>query len=214
MYSEYNPQELELLRPILDSDERAYWTGRPLLVPFLASGIPFLIFGLIWGAIDLFGFILPMQQFGGGIPTGFILPFFALHLFPFYGSILNLLRLLLIHRNTIYAYTNKRLVIRSGFLGIDFKTIDYDRIVNLEVNVNPLEKLFQVGSILVFTGEMVSTRHGQRPTSSRFSAIKNPYDVFKAIKTVSLDVKTDWNYPNAQRPDSNPGYQTRYDPRQ
>ncbi|MDR1494346.1 MAG: hypothetical protein LBT05_16755 [Planctomycetaceae bacterium] len=48
----------------------------------------------------------------------------------------------------------------------------------------------------------------------RFSGIENPYDVFRRIKEVSVDVKTDWNYPNANRPETNPGYQTKYTPKE
>jgi hypothetical protein len=28
-----------------------------------------------------------------------------------------------------------------------------------------------------------------------------------------VDVKTDWNYPNALRPEENPGYRTKYNPK-
>lgn len=199
---------------VRDPDESIFWTGRPKLVPFVASGIPFLVFGCLWGAFDLFGFIIPMSKSGNvGPMSRFLIPFFLLHLSPFYGSILNLIRLVLVHKNTIYAITNKRLMIRSGFFGIDFKSIDYDRIANIEVNVNPLERMFDVGSIKIFTGETVSTRNGYRPISNGFSAIENPYDIFKKIKSISVDVKTDWNYPNDLRPDENPGYQTQYKPR-
>ena len=48
-------------------------------------------------------------------------------------------------------------MLKSGFWGIDFKAIDYDQILDLEVS----------------------------------------YDVFKRIKEVSVNVKTDWNYPNS-----------------
>ena len=44
-----------------------------------------------------------------------------------------------------------------------------------------------------------------------FSNISNPYDIFKKVKEVMVDIKTDYNYPNALRPDTNPGYKTKYD---
>lgn len=69
--------------------------------------------------------------------AGFAIPFFALHLFPLWASLLNMLRLPLVHGNTFYAVTSKRLMLRSGFWGTDFRAIDYDRIADLEVNVNP-----------------------------------------------------------------------------
>jgi membrane protein YdbS with pleckstrin-like domain len=201
------PPEFDAVK---DDDESIFWTGQPALIPFLAQGIPFLIFGLLWGAFDYF-FFMQFTSFGG--PQTFISLFMLLHMFPFYGSIINMIRLILVHHNTYYAYTNKRLMLRSGFFGIDFKAIDYDKIQNLEVNVNPLEKLFNVGSIRAFTGEFATTRNGSRPISSGFTAIQNPYEVYKQIKQVSVDIKTDWNYPNKLRPEENPGYNTKYTPK-
>jgi len=124
-----------------------------------------------------------------------------------------MIRLVLVHRNTHYAITNKRLMLRSGFFGIDFKALDYDRIQNLEVNVGPLERMFNVGSIRAFTGEMMHSRNGSRQIFSEFTAIHEPYEVFKQIKQVSVDIKTDWNYPNKLRPEDNPGYNTKYQPK-
>jgi len=203
------PPEFEAVK---DNDETILWTGQPALIPYLTRGIPFLIFGLFWGFFDLF-FIMNMIKFGGGMGL-FMIPFFFVHLFPFYGSILNIVRLALVHRNTRYAVTNKRLMLRSGIWGIDFKSLDYDRISNLEVNVNPLEKLFNVGSIRAYTGETVVTRNSSRSVFNEFISIADPYEVFKQIKQVSVDIKTDWNYPNKLRPEENPGYSTKYTPKE
>ncbi|MGE5606141.1 MAG: PH domain-containing protein [Bacteroidota bacterium] len=194
---------------VRDSDEEILWTGKPALIPFILSGIPFLIIGLIWGILDLgfFG-VFSKNQLMGEMST-FITVFFIIHLFPCWGSILNLLRLFLVHNNTYYAFTNKRLMMRSGFWGTDFKAIDYDKIADLTVTVNSIENIFKVGTISAFTGNM--TAKGMR-IYDRFLAISNPYEVFKKIKELAVDVKTDWNYPNALRPETNPGYRTKYDP--
>ena len=190
---------------VLDRDESILWQGTPAWLPFVIQGVPFLVVGCLWAAIDYFGFIRHMRL--DGPQAGFLIPFFLLHLFPFWASVLNLLRLLLVHRNTFYAFTNKRLMLRSGFWGTDFKAIDYDRIEDLSVTVNPLENLLGVGTIRAFTGAY--TAKG-RPVLDRFTAIAEPYEVYRRLKQVSVDVKTDWNYPNALRPDVNPGYPSSY----
>jgi hypothetical protein len=171
----YLPQQFEAVR---DHDEHVLWTGKPALFPFVLRGVPFLMVGLVWGAIDYFGFIrhMPAEM------VWFVIPFFALHLFPFYGSILNLARLFLVHGNTYYAFTDKRLLLRSGFWGTDFKAIEYERIEDLEVNVNPVEKMLGVGSICAFTGH--TTSKGVR-MFDRFVGIQKPYDVFRSIKEAS-----------------------------
>ncbi len=165
---------------IRDKDEKLLWAGRPAArAPFLVSGLPFLFIGLLWGSFDYFGFI---RHMGGphGIPLGFAVPFFALHLFPFWGSVLNMLRLALVVGNTYYAVTPKRLMLRSGAWGTDFRTIDFDQIANLEVSVNPIENASNVGSIR-FYSRMPGT-NGNRVVLATFVAIRDPYEVFKLIK--------------------------------
>jgi len=185
---------------VLDKDEKVLWVGQPKLVPFLLTGLPFLIIGAIWFCLDYFIFIKNMSM----STSPYLIPFFLLHLSPSWMSILNILRLILVYNNTFYTYTNRRLMMRSGFWGTDFKALDYDKITDIEVNVNPIEKIFDVGTIKAYSG--VNTVY------DRFLAIRNPYEVFKMIKQISVDIKTDYNYPNALRPDQNTGYKTEYKP--
>ena len=171
------PTAFQLIR---DKDEKFLWSGRPAArAPFLVSGLPFLLIGLLWGSFDYFGFI---RHMGGphGIPLGFAIPFFALHLFPFWASILNMLRLMLVVGNTYYAVTPKRLMLRSGAWGTDFRTIDFDQIANLEVSVNPIENASQVGSIRFYS--KLPGANGNRVALATFVAIRDPYEVFKLIK--------------------------------
>ncbi|HKN68129.1 MAG TPA: PH domain-containing protein [Gemmatimonadaceae bacterium] len=171
------PMAFQVIR---DKDEKFLWVGRPAArAPFLASGLPFLVIGCIWGAMDYFGFI---RHMGGksGIPLGFAVPFFMIHLFPFWGSVLNMLRLALVVGNTYYAVTPKRLMLRSGFWGTDFRSIDFDQIANLEVSVNPIENASNVGSIRFYS--RMPSANGNRLTLVSFVGIRDPYEVFKLVK--------------------------------
>ena len=46
---------------------------------------------------------------------------------------------LLSYSNTAYGYSNKRVMMRTGFIGTGFKTIDYDKISDIELKVNLIE---------------------------------------------------------------------------
>jgi membrane protein YdbS with pleckstrin-like domain len=203
-------------RDILDRDEMILWSGTPNFKTYMLSGVPFLVCGMLWGLLDL-GFIMAIAFIGtpGPAETGpllfFIVPFFALHLFPCWGSVVYMFWLWLSHKNVFYAFSNKRILLRSGVFGTDYQIIDYDKIRDIQVNVGPMEKLCGVGSILFNTGDV---GHKGRPRLKRFYGIENPYDVFRQLKEVSVDVKTDWNYPNANRPEANPGYRTEYRPKE
>ena len=76
-----NPTELpKQFEQVLDNNEKTLWVGKPKFIPFLATGIPFLIIGLIWFCIDYFGFIRNMELDESAY---FTIPFFLLHLFVY-----------------------------------------------------------------------------------------------------------------------------------
>ena len=193
----------ERVQDILDPSEQIIWQGQPVFLPFILSGLPFFLFGLVWAGID-YQFV--KQIFTGPQLNLTLLPFILLHLTPFWLGLFNFARLFFAFRNTVYVLTNKRVIQRTGFWGIDFQSLDYDQIADIQVNVNPLDNLLGTGTILVaHTGATLNSK------PDRLLAIRDPYQVYRQIKTTSVDVKTDWNYPNAIRPAENPGYQTKYD---
>ncbi|MDR1493387.1 MAG: PH domain-containing protein [Planctomycetaceae bacterium] len=195
-------------RDISGSEESILWTGTPNFWIWMLSAIPVLGFGLIWGIFDI-GFSV---LWFSGAPSEvnhlnyFFIPFMIAHSFPCWGSVFYAIWLFLSHKNAAYAFTDKRVMIRSGLIGIDYTIIDYDKIRDIQVNINPFETMCDVGSILFNTG---GASEGYE-IKKRFCGIENPYDVFRRLKEISLDAKTDWNYPNANRPETNPGYRTKY----
>ncbi len=200
-------QEFDQIR---DSNEHVIWAGRPAHLPYVANGIPFLVLGLIWGSVDFFGFIRPMFFGSHKAPPeflGFAIPFFALHMFPCWAGILNMLRLAYVWNNAAYALTDKRLLFRGGFWGISYDSVDLDQITDFQVNIGPIEKSLGVGSVSVNAGRTTSRGAIQMQT---FIGIQDPYNVYKGIKKVSLDIKSDLEYPNKLRPPENPGYNTAY----
>jgi hypothetical protein len=97
---------------------------------------------------------------------------------------------------------------RGGFFGVDYASIDYDSIQNAAVNVNPLEKLFRVGTIKVFSGQR---DHNGINVAQNICCIPFPYETYKKMKSIAVDIKSDINYPNKLRPEDNPGYNSKYE---
>ncbi len=92
------------------------------------------------------------------------------------------------YTRTHYAITNKRAIIQSGIIGRDFKSIDYDRMQNVSVDVGIIGLIFKVGSVKIFTGEMESVRSGKygsriRAKYDRFNYVASPYEVLKKLQT-------------------------------
>lgn len=197
-------------RDILDSNERILWSDRPHIAVHLASGLPLFIIGIIWGILDSF----IITGFGGlGGMGGFFSLFMLIHLAPLWLGVGNMIRLILVYKNTYFCYTDKRVITKTGFLGIDYKIKDFYNIGNVEVNINPIENALGVGTIRI-DEDYVYEGHGKnrskRRIGDRLYGIQNPYVVFKDLKEIVMDIKSDMNYPNDFRPESNPGYNTRY----
>src|SRR5579862_3276194 len=122
---------------VTEPGEKVLWTGRPVFWPFVLHAVPFVIFGVLWGLMDL-GIIGHAAVSKGHLVLPLI-GFGILHAFPAWGSFLYAGYLVLVHRNTVYAYTNRRLLMRSGVVGTSFKSIDYDRLQELDVTVGVID---------------------------------------------------------------------------
>jgi uncharacterized membrane protein YdbT with pleckstrin-like domain len=162
----------QVFNPILDKGEKLLWTDKPHFWAFLATGVPFLIMGLCWGAFDY-------SVFKGATRAT---PFMLFHLAPFFLSVGNILRLLLVYQNTYYGITNRRLLFRGGFFGIDCKSIEFDKIQSLEVNINPLENVLRVGTI---RAQLASAGYNNKTQTQNFIGIVSPYDIYKKVKEAS-----------------------------
>lgn len=115
----------------------------------------------------------------------FAIPIFWPHLIIF--MVLTLFTLPFIYghgyKNLYYAYTNKRLIVRKGMIGVDYKTLDYKHISSSSVDVGLLDK-----SKKVTTG----TLSFKSPTTSiQFQYVENPYDLLREIKEYMDTVNAD-----------------------
>lgn len=191
---------------IKDDDEEIIWTGKPVLAPYLISSLGVGLATVVSGIT--FVLVLKYGYFDGAVPLH---PWFWLFaLIPLIQVAFVFFNKLFSYSNTAYAYSNKRIMIRTGFIGTDFKTIDYDKISDIEAKVNIVERIFHVGTIRFFSGRTENDDGNLKKLYDRWEAIQEPYRVFKEVKQISVDIKTDYNYPNALRPDLNPGYKTKY----
>lgn len=95
----------------------------------------------------------------------------------------------LAYQRTHYAITDKRVIIQSGIIGRDFKSIDYDKMQNVSADVGILGVIFKVGTVKIFTGEMESVGGGKngapkiQPKYDEFNYINTPYEVLKKLQT-------------------------------
>lgn len=199
-----NPMKQNRIEDILSEDEAILQRLKPnrkvLLLEAIFKGLPFV---LLWLAFDSF-FIIMM------ITTGvfsqnpymliFVIAFFALHLLPLWMYIANIIKTMAGSKNIEYVFTNRRIIIRSGVIGIDFKTIYYTEVEGINCKVGIFDRMFKVGDLYI-------KAHDQ---SAVLMNIEMPYFFLEKLQKITLDIKTDIQYPNDLRPKENHGYKTDY----
>lgn len=190
---------------VLNSDEKVLWRAKPNAKSYvLANFLKMLPIAIVWLLFDgIFITVITIGMIHDSIPTDilwFVVPFFMLHLTPVWIWIYNTVRAFREVSNIEYAITDRRIIIRSGVIGIDFKFVNYTEIDSVNIRVGFIDRIFKVGDIYV----------NSSVNSAVLWDVANPYQIGRALQKVTTDIKSDINYPNALRPDSNPGYKTGY----
>ena len=201
--NEFETQSLN--RPVLASDEHILWSGKPKKNAFIAShALTMMPIAIIWLCLDM-TFILNMVR-ADGLQL-FTLGFFALHMMPVWIWLGSLITAPKRWRNTNYYVTNRRIIIQGGFLAVNEKSLFFKEIRSVQSKVGLFDKLSGTGSIL-FNAEMISGNNKATPPS--FQYLENAGAVYQRVQGTVLDMQTDMEYPNALRPEENPGYNTDY----
>ncbi len=193
------------IKQILSKDEQILWQGKPKRSAYIFSSLfTMMPFALIWLLFDG-GIIITMCATGAfaKMPVGAIIGlvvFFAFHLTPVWIWLANIITASRGYKNLEYAFTNKRIIIKSGIIGIDFKNIYYSEIESVNLKVGLFDKMLKVGDIYVKS----------RNESHVLFDITEPYFITQKLQEIVIDIKTDIEFPNGLRPEENPGYNTKY----
>ena len=88
------------------------------------------------------------------------------------------------YKNVYYAYSNKRIIIRSGIFGVDYKSLDMSMIGATDVYVSLLDKIMKKNTGSLTFGSAASPVGGSNNASGyRFNHVTAPYETCKEIKS-------------------------------
>ena len=191
------------IKDILSDDEEVLVNLKPnrkvYLLESIFKGLPIV---LIWLAADTFA--ITMIASNGTMYEPWLIAFFifflALHLIPVWIYIYSIIKVIVSYKNLEYVFTDKRIIVRSGLIGIDFKYVYYYEINSVTVNVGLFDRMFKVGDIIIKSNNQVVT----------VNDISYPYKYSNKIQEIVRDLKADMLYPNDLRPGENHGYNTKY----
>ena len=195
--------------PVLTAGEAILWQGKPKRGAFIATkSLSLLPVAVIWLILDL-QFI--GTAFSSSGMLGFMIPFFALHLMPVWIWLANVVTAGRRWKNTHYYVTNRRIILQGGFFAVNETSLFYKDLRNARLRIGLLDKMFHTGDIVFDDGITVNNKQNRGHV---FEDLENAEEVYRRVQKVILDMQTDMEYPNAFRPEENPGYQTQYRPKE
>lgn len=183
------------LDSVLESDEKILFRSKPNKTAYiLAAVLKMLPIAVVWLCFDAaFLTLIGVGIKGGGVPAkllGFIVPFFVVHLTPVWIWISRIVKSAIEIKNIEYAFTDKRVIVRSGVIGIDFKFFYYDKIESVVAKVGLTDKICKVGDIYVTAAGTAGVIFDQ----------SDPYGLATKLQKIANDARADLYYPNALRP--------------
>ena len=180
------------MKRVLDKDEEIKFSYRPnkkrfIYINVLASSFTiFLFFSVpfILGLLGLLG-VMPFVNDDGSADR--LTPIWVM-LFGCFGylfALINFINSLVRYNKTIYVITNKKVLIRTGFIGADFISMNISSIGLINVRVDFLDKLVKPNTGTIdFANASAPVVNGKSSNSGAFSFahINNPYDAYQEIK--------------------------------
>ena len=200
---------IEDLRAIIGPNEKIFYEGKPNKQCYIFESIfnPLLPFALIWAIIDfsILGMSISSPDDDGIL--FFIIPFLLLHMMPVWiylgGVLLSTRR----YNNTSYIVTDSAIYVSSGIFSKKINVKPFAELSQIHLHRGVFDQMFNVGDIIATTSHYDSEG---RHSTINISSISDYIDVYNLVKKLQTDIYTDVMYPNAKRPEENPGYNTKY----
>lgn len=196
-------RDLKNIEDVIGSDEQILWSGKPKKRAFLINAFTKMLpIALIWLLFDgaFIGLMIgTMDEIPASVKI-FMAVFFLFHLAPVWIWLSHVLTANRQHENLEYAFTQKRIIIKSGIIGIDFKNIYYSEIDSVNLRVGLVDRIEKVGDIYIKSIGGANVLYD----------LENPYTLTEKLQKIVVDIKTDIQFPNNLRPAENDGYNTKY----
>ena len=200
------------MRELVKSNEQIMWEGKPNKATTVLEGIfnPMLIFALIWAALDITVIVGVLTGTGESGLLAFIIPFMMIHMMPVWIYLIGVLTVFFKWKNTYYMITTHGLYISGGVFAFNYEMKPWTDIGHIKIHQGVFDRMFGVGDVVFICNHSHSNSNSHSSGSMNIRNIPDFQQVFKIVNNLQTDVYADTMYPNAMRPDTNPGYNTQY----
>ena len=185
----------EIFSPVLDKDEKVLKVFKPNKAKMFWSMFLRGLFTVVWVCLFFaFGFGIGLGK--DVVENGETVTYLNNNAFYIALACSFVVCMLLIvlfyhlaYKHTFYSYTNKRILIRKGIIGVDYKSLDMGMIGAVSVNVSLLDKLVHKNTGTIVFGSMASPMVARDSMMFKFAHLKEPYETYKEIKNEIDDFK-------------------------
>ncbi len=199
----------EELARLINPNEKILYEGKPNKKCYIFEAIfnPLLPIAIIWAIIDfgIVGTTLFNTDMGG--LSFFIIPFMLLHLMPVWLYLGGVLFSFKRYKNTAYVVTDRAIYVSSGLFTRNINTKPFAELSHIDLHRGIFDQKFNVGDIIATTSQI--GRNG-KPATISINSISDYAEVYNLVSKLQIDIYSDVMYPNAKRPEENPGYNTKY----
>lgn len=169
----------KLFTHILDDDEKIIQVFKPHKGKLFISSI---LLNLLWISFFVFCGIMAILFPDENETLDAIYVLIPIGLCLFLIGIVALLTAIY-YKNLHYAYSNKRIIIRTGIFGIDYKSLDMSMIGAVNVSVSFIDKVIKKNTGSLSFGSTASPVVASKSNTYNFSHIVMPYETCKEIKS-------------------------------
>lgn len=81
-----------------------------------------------------------------------------------------------------FILTDRRLLIKTGLIGADFRSIYFTEVRSADVRVDLVDKIFNIGTISINIGLIVSNNKSASTTQIVLPHLENPYFVYQKFQ--------------------------------
>lgn len=200
------------MRELVKSNEQILWEGKPNKATTVLEGIfnPMLFFALLWAALDITVIVGILTGTGENGLLAFIIPFMMIHMMPVWIYLIGVLSVFFKWKNTYYMITTHGLYISGGVISFNYEMKPWTDIGHINIHQGVFDRMFGVGDVVFVCNHSHSHSNNHSSGSMSIRNIPDFQQVFKTVNNLQTDVYADTMYPNAMRPDTNPGYNTQY----
>lgn len=135
---------------ILEEDEQLLWSGRPNKVSYTFTSIvrllPFVLFWLIIDILTIVGLtFIPSHN----LFIYLLVIFLGVQIAPIFIFVHKIILICMEYKVILYSITNKRIILRDGEFGINFKCINFDQIKECNLNKGITDTIEKTGDIYI-----------------------------------------------------------------